>query len=297
MADKSIGQYNETVSTDNNDEYLIQRTGRYFKIKYSNFVPPAPDLSNLFENGGNLFGANAFLGTTDNFNLSFITNSVTRATFDTSGNFGLGVTAAAATRLHIKGAGSTSSTNALRVDSSTVDNLFVVRDDGRISANDPEANFWNRHWIYDPNDLNENFKLNFTTAIKFFFDGYGNTFWKQINGVGNSDLTITAMGGGNNVLLRAKNRLSFSSGDDAPQALLSEAGNLFIGPWTSGGTNATSRLHLKGANGYTQLRLEEAYTPTSTADANGATGDVAWDADYIYIKTAAGWKRSAITTF
>jgi hypothetical protein len=63
-------------------------------------------------------------------------------------------------------------------------------------------------------------------------------------------------------------------------------------------TNApTDLIDINGANGYSQLRLRTAYTPTGTADANGNTGDVAWDADYIYIKTAAGWKRSALSTF
>jgi hypothetical protein len=64
-----------------------------------------------------------------------------------------------------------------------------------------------------------------------------------------------------------------------------------------GTTDATSRVHIDGANGYTQLRLVDSYTPTATADANGAQGDVAWDDDYIYIKTSAGWKRSALSTF
>jgi hypothetical protein len=63
-------------------------------------------------------------------------------------------------------------------------------------------------------------------------------------------------------------------------------------------TNApTDLLDINGANGYSQLRLRTAYTPTGTADANGNTGDVSWDANYIYIKTAAGWKRSALSTF
>jgi hypothetical protein len=63
-------------------------------------------------------------------------------------------------------------------------------------------------------------------------------------------------------------------------------------------TNApTDLIDINGANGYSQLRLRTAYTPTGTADGNGNTGDVAWDANYIYIKTAAGWKRSALSTF
>jgi hypothetical protein len=156
MADKSIGQYNETVSTDNNDEYLIQRTGKYFKIKYSNFVPPAPDLSNLFENGGNSFGENAFIGTTDNYTLSFKTNGNTVANLGTGGNFGLGVTAASGTRFHVKGSGNTSGSTALRVDSSTVESMFFVRDDGQVNSK-------NGYWIGDHrivwNDANYNLRL------------------------------------------------------------------------------------------------------------------------------------------
>jgi hypothetical protein len=59
----------------------------------------------------------------------------------------------------------------------------------------------------------------------------------------------------------------------------------------------TDLIDINGANGYSQLRLRTAYTPTGTADANGNTGDVSWDANYIYIKTASGWKRSALSTF
>lgn len=60
---------------------------------------------------------------------------------------------------------------------------------------------------------------------------------------------------------------------------------------------AVSYLDVDGANGYSQFRLRDAYTPTGTADALGATGDTAWDENYFYIKTAAGWKRTALSTF
>ncbi|MFX1704605.1 hypothetical protein PV783_11660 [Chitinophaga sp. CC14] len=73
---------------------------------------------------------------------------------------------------------------------------------------------------------------------------------------------------------------------------LTGAGNLGVG------NNApTARGDFSSSTGYNQLRLRTSYTPTSSADANGNTGDVSWDANYIYIKTAAGWKRSALTTF
>lgn len=58
-----------------------------------------------------------------------------------------------------------------------------------------------------------------------------------------------------------------------------------------------SALDVDGVTGYNQFRMRETYTPSSSADANGNTGDVAWDADYIYIKTGAGWKRTALSTF
>lgn len=59
----------------------------------------------------------------------------------------------------------------------------------------------------------------------------------------------------------------------------------------------SSAVDITGATGYTQLRLRTSYTPTGTADALGSTGDTAWDANYFYIKTAAGWKRAALSTF
>jgi hypothetical protein len=40
-----------------------------------------------------------------------------------------------------------------------------------------------------------------------------------------------------------------------------------------------------------------AVIPTSTASTGGSEGDVTYDADYIYVKTSAGWKRSALSTF
>lgn len=58
-----------------------------------------------------------------------------------------------------------------------------------------------------------------------------------------------------------------------------------------------SLLDLAGLNGYSQLRLRVSYTPSSSADSNGNTGDIAWDSDYLYIKTAGGWKRAALSAF
>lgn len=59
----------------------------------------------------------------------------------------------------------------------------------------------------------------------------------------------------------------------------------------------TAKVDITGNTGYNQLRLRTSYTPTATADANGSTGGIVWDDNYIYIKTSAGWKRAALSTF
>ncbi len=64
------------------------------------------------------------------------------------------------------------------------------------------------------------------------------------------------------------------------------------------GTEApTARVDVNGATGYNQLRVRTSYTPTGTADPNGNVGDIAWDDNYFYVKTSAGWKRAALTTW
>lgn len=40
-----------------------------------------------------------------------------------------------------------------------------------------------------------------------------------------------------------------------------------------------------------------AYTPTGSADTFGSVGEVAFDASYVYVKTASGWKRCALGSF
>jgi len=59
----------------------------------------------------------------------------------------------------------------------------------------------------------------------------------------------------------------------------------------------TSKLDIIGNTGYQQLRLRTNYSPSSTADTNGEIGDIAWDDNYIYIKTSIGWRRSTLASF
>lgn len=66
-------------------------------------------------------------------------------------------------------------------------------------------------------------------------------------------------------------------------------GKVGIGP-----TDPTARLDVSGTTGYDQFRMRTSYTPTSSSDTNGNTGDVAWDDSFLYVKTSTGWKRAAL---
>jgi hypothetical protein len=79
------------------------------------------------------------------------------------------------------------------------------------------------------------------------------------------------------------------SGDEF---VVADIGNVGIGE-----TNPLAKLHIDSANGFDQLKLESTYTPSSSSDPNGTVGDIAWDDDYIYIRTSTGWKRSALTSW
>jgi len=61
--------------------------------------------------------------------------------------------------------------------------------------------------------------------------------------------------------------------------------------------SGTSTIDIEGLQGFNQFRLRKTYTPTSSSDSNGNTGDMSWDDNYIYIKTSTGWKRTALTSF
>lgn len=98
-----------------------------------------------------------------------------------------------------------------------------------------------------------------------------------------------------------KNRLRFNNfnGGFLFSSTFSGEHFIFSGSGLFGiGTSApTAKLHVVGTNGFNQLRLQTSYTPTGTGDTNGNVGDVAWDNNYIYIKTSEGWKRAALSTW
>jgi hypothetical protein len=65
----------------------------------------------------------------------------------------------------------------------------------------------------------------------------------------------------------------------------------------SGTSFSGQTFHISGTTGYNQLIVKTTYTPSGTTDTNGVLGDISWDASYVYVKTAAGWKRSGLATW
>ncbi len=81
--------------------------------------------------------------------------------------------------------------------------------------------------------------------------------------------------------------ISANSGGSANLTLLSD-GTVGFGTATP-----TSSIDIN-ASGSTQFRLRQSYTPTSSGDTSGNVGQIAWDNNYMYVKTNLGWGRAAL---
>jgi hypothetical protein len=72
--------------------------------------------------------------------------------------------------------------------------------------------------------------------------------------------------------------------------------NLGLNTFSLGLNNNTPASPLDISGNF--VRLRNPTTPTSSADTIGNVGDIAWDVNYVYVKTAVGgWKRSGLTAF
>lgn len=105
---------------------------------------------------------------------------------------------------------------------------------------------------------------------------------------------------------------SFSVGRDQGVAVLSSGPGLDMaihsggmqrlylsknGNMGAGVSNPTSKLDLSSDSAYNQLRLRNSFTPSGSADNRGEKGDIAYDDEFIYIKTSGGWKRARLEIF
>ena len=110
---------------------------------------------------------------------------------------------------------------------------------------------------------------------------------------GNAIFTGTIKSGSSITIDGDNDKITASGGTiDFDDENLVTTGNVGAGTATT-----TATLDVNGATGYSQVRMRTTYTPTSSADANGNVGDIAWDDDYVYIKTSTGWKRAALTAW
>jgi hypothetical protein len=89
------------------------------------------------------------------------------------------------------------------------------------------------------------------------------------------------------IFFPAADTIAFAEGG-VESMRIDSAGNVGIG------TSAPTAMLDINSN---TLRLRTAKTPASAAD-TGNAGDIAWDADYIYVCTATNtWKRTALSTW
>ena len=165
--------------------------------------------------------------------------------------------------------------------------------------------------LYSNTSGSDNVALGYTTLA-------GNTVGISNTSVGNFSLAFN-INGNNNVALGMNAGYTNISGDDntfigagadcssgnltnataiGSGAIVSQSGSIVLGNgFASVGINTsapTSKLHVVGDTGYNQFRMEVGFTPSGTTDTNGNVGDVAWDDDYIYLKTFSGWGRTQL---
>jgi hypothetical protein len=250
----------------------------------------------------------SFLGTTNNTSLRFRTNNAQRVILDSLGRLGVGVNLPL-DPIHVSGSGtSTSGRTWVRVTNSSTNSAAGFRlynGDGRFAAIQYAGSGYSTgegFSFFTENDYQVSFQTNSSGAsggnspIIFSPGGYDNEvarFQQGKVGIGvnaSPSARLHVKGSGSTSATWAFQVHNNSGNNNA--LMVRDDG--FVGI----GTNApTDRLDITGANGYSQVRLRTAYTPTGTSDTNGNTGDISWDENYWYVKTAAGWKRTALTTW
>jgi hypothetical protein len=105
-----------------------------------------------------------------------------------------------------------------------------------------------------------------------------------------SDTVAILAGGGSNLVVDTL-RVTVPTGSIANPSLV------FSGDNTIGFSRPTSSTLGVSIAGATAAVFGSNFTPTGTADATGVTNQISFDANYIYIKTSAGWKRATLNTF
>jgi len=211
--------------------------------------------------GGYISGGGLILDSGTNPRIQFLQGGASKMSI-VSGNVGIGTTAPNS-KLHVKALGATSATFGLKVENSDDTKDLSFRDDGE-------------------------FKISHGSATKFKIDPNGYT---DINGrltiynnVSSSSYVLTVKGGNN----QTGNLQRWVNSSNTELAVVSASGKFGVGT-----TAPDSKVHINGT-AMQQLRMETAGGPSSAGDTSGRIGDMAYDDNYFYIKTANGWGRMAL---
>ena len=211
--------------------------------------------------GGYISGGGLILDSGTNPRIQFLQCGASKMSI-VSGNVGIGTTAPNS-KLHVKALGATSATFGLKVENSDDTKDLSFRDDGEFKISHGSAN----KFKIDPNGYTD---INGRLTI--------------YNNVSSSSYVLTVKGGNN----QTGNLQRWVNSSNTELAVVSASGKFGVGT-----TAPDSKVHINGT-AMQQLRMETAGGPSSAGDTSGRIGDMAYDDNYFYIKTANGWGRIAL---
>jgi hypothetical protein len=198
-----------------------------------------------------------------------------RLRVDSAGNVGIGGTASGNTLLHLRGTYTATSGNAITTDTlnGVIPSTATTAYFGHLSRPSTQAAAFTLPNAYH-------------FAVSFISVGAGSSVSAQTGFFVGSGMTqATNNYGFRGSLANASGRFNVYMDGTAPNYM---EGNVGLAT-----TSPTAKLDINADT----IRLRTAKTPASASD-TGNTGDICWDADYLYVCTATNtWKRAALSTW
>ena len=194
----------------------------------------------------------------------------------TAGRIGIGTTAPTE-KLHITGGGA----GNIRLDAGGTyygTNIQAISSAGLKIGNDDFSGY-----AFFADDGNVGIGTTAPTNLLHIVDATDPTF--KIGDASNRNITLRGGTSSRTPNISSYSGLGLGGSDGAFHAFINNAGSVGIGT-----TVPNSKVHISGT-AMQQLRMETAGGPSSSGDTSGRIGDMAYDDDFFYIKTANGWGR------